>query len=187
MIFYPILAYLIGSLLFSVIICRLAQLKDPRTYGSKNPGATNTFRQSKSTGLLVFALDFTKGLIIAWLALKAMNQGYSTTASLTLVCGLLGHMFSIFFGLGGKGVATALGFLITLNPTIGLFAVTQWAILCKSLRNVGIASTITTGISTLILAISGHHLWLAMFFNSTIILARHKNNINQWLYPTTDN
>ncbi|HNW03351.1 MAG TPA: glycerol-3-phosphate acyltransferase, partial [Burkholderiaceae bacterium] len=113
--FYPILAtvaaYLVGSLSFAVIVSRVMGLNDPRTYGSKNPGATNVLRSgSKAAAITTLLLDAFKGLVPV-LLVKFYGKPYGLEEGTVAMVGLaafVGHLAPIFFKFqGGKGVATA--------------------------------------------------------------------------------
>ena len=120
---YPLLAtvaaYLIGSLSFAVLVSRAMGLSDPRTYGSKNPGATNVLRSgSKAAAAVTLALDAFKGwlpvVLVRWFG-PAWGLGEGTLALVGLAA-FLGHLFPVFFRFqGGKGVATALGVLLGID------------------------------------------------------------------------
>jgi hypothetical protein len=113
-------AYLVGSLSFAVIVSRTMGLADPRSYGSKNPGATNVLRSgNKAAALLTLAFDALKGYVPVWLALAfgaRLGLGEWTVAFVGLAA-FLGHLWPVFFRFqGGKGVATAAGVLMALTP-----------------------------------------------------------------------
>ena len=117
-------AYLVGSLSFGVIVSRMMGLADPRSYGSGNPGATNVLRSGKrSAAVLTLALDVVKGylpVLAALLLAPRLGLGTGTVAAVGLAA-FLGHLWPLFFHFkGGKGVATAAGVLLALNPWLGL-------------------------------------------------------------------
>ena len=119
-----LVGYLFGSLSFAVIVSRLFGLADPRSYGSKNPGATNVLRSgSKPAALLTLAFDALKGFVPVLLVLiygKPYGLG-DTAAAFVGLAAFLGHLWPVFFGFkGGKGVATATGVLMAINPGLGL-------------------------------------------------------------------
>ncbi len=127
-------SYLIGSLSAAILICRLLGLPDPRSEGSKNPGATNVLRLGgKKAAILTLFGDMLKGLIPVAVAVQlGVNE---VTLSLTLLAVFLGHLYPIFFGFkGGKGVATALGALIGLHWSIGLATITTWMLMAAIFR-----------------------------------------------------
>src|SRR6476620_11375811 len=117
-------AYLIGSISFAVVVSRAMGLKDPRTYGSKNPGATNVLRSgNKTAAVLTLLFDALKGLVPVLLASyygPRFGLGEGAIALVGLAA-FLGHLWPVFFKFkGGKGVATAAGVLLGLNPWLGL-------------------------------------------------------------------
>jgi len=123
-------AYLIGSLSFAVIVARVMGLPDPRSFGSGNPGATNVLRTGKkaAAALTLFG-DAAKGWLAVWLAgIAGAHFGVQILAvHLAAIAVFLGHLFPIFFGFkGGKGVATALGVMLALDPWMGLAVFATW-------------------------------------------------------------
>jgi len=145
---YPVLAalaaYLIGSLSFAVIVSRVMGLSDPRTYGSKNPGATNVLRSgSKAAAIVTLLLDGAKGwlpvMLVRWYG-KPYGMEDGTLAMVGLAA-FLGHLYPVFFRFqGGKGVATALGVLLGLNWTLGLATMLTWVIIAFFFRYSSLAS-----------------------------------------------
>ncbi len=131
---YPILAtlaaYLLGSLSFAVIVSRAMGLSDPRTFGSKNPGATNVLRSgSKPAAIATLLLDGVKGwLPVALVGWYGQPYGLEDgTIALVGLAAFLGHLYPVFFKfVGGKGVATALGVLLGIHPLLGLVAMLTW-------------------------------------------------------------
>ena len=122
--------YLIGSLSFAVIVSRAMGLNDPRTFGSKNPGATNVLRSgSKGAAIATLLLDATK----AWLPVmlvKWYGKPYGLEEGTMAMVGLaafVGHLYPVFFRfVGGKGVATALGVLMGFSPILALATAATW-------------------------------------------------------------
>ena len=139
-------AYLVGSLSFAVIVSRVAGLSDPRTYGSKNPGATNVLRSgNKAAAIATLALDALKGyvpvVLAAWLAPR-FGLGEVTVALVGLAA-FVGHLWPVFFRFqGGKGVATAAGVLLGMNPWLGLATLASFAIIVFFFRYVSLASIV---------------------------------------------
>jgi glycerol-3-phosphate acyltransferase PlsY len=133
---YPALAvvaaYLMGSLSFAVIVSKLMGLSDPRSYGSKNPGATNVLRSgNKAAAVATLLLDALKGwlpmALVSWFGRDyGMQEG--TLAAVGLAA-FLGHLYPVFFKFeGGKGVATAAGVLFGVHWVLGLATLATWAI-----------------------------------------------------------
>ena len=120
------LAYLVGSVSFAVLVSRWLNLPDPREAGSHNPGATNVLRLGgKKAAILTLLGDLAKGFLPLFAAYL-----FSTEAMLIAAVGLaafLGHLYPVFFGFkGGKGVATALGSVLSVAPLIGLTLLLAW-------------------------------------------------------------
>ncbi len=139
-------AYLLGSLSFAVIVSRLMGLSDPRTYGSKNPGATNVLRSgNKAAAVSTLVLDALKGYVPVLLVVlfgEAYGLG-EASAALVGLAAFVGHLFPVFFRFqGGKGVATAAGVLLALNPWLGLATLLTWIIIAGFFRYSSLASII---------------------------------------------
>lgn len=137
-------AYLLGSMSFAVIVSRGMGLDDPRSYGSGNPGATNVLRSGNRTAaLLTLAFDALKGYVPVLLALVFGPQfglGEMTVALVALAA-FVGHLWPVFFGFkGGKGVATAAGALLALNPWLGAATLLTWLIVAAFFRYASLAS-----------------------------------------------
>ena len=137
-------AYLIGSLSFAVLVSRLMGLSDPRTYGSKNPGATNVLRSgNKAAAILTLAFDALKGYVpVVLILLFGEPYGLGAgTAALVGVAAFVGHLWPVFFKFeGGKGVATAAGVLLGINPWLGLATLLTWVIIAVFFRYSSLAS-----------------------------------------------
>lgn len=136
--------YLIGSLSFAVIVSRVMGLSDPRTFGSKNPGATNVLRSgSKGAAIATLLLDAAKGWLPVMLV-KWFGQPYGLeegTMALVGLAAFLGHLYPVFFKfVGGKGVATALGVLLGISWILGLAAAATWLIMAYFFRYSSFAS-----------------------------------------------
>jgi glycerol-3-phosphate acyltransferase PlsY len=139
-----LLAYLVGSLSFAVIVSRVMGLNDPRTYGSKNPGATNVLRSgSKAAAVVTLLLDAAKG----WLPIALVHQfgpPYGLDDGTVAMVGLaafVGHLYPVFFGFaGGKGVATALGVLVGVHWVLALAAGVTWLLIAFFFRYSSLAS-----------------------------------------------
>ena len=151
--FYPLLAavfgYLIGSLSFAVIISRAMGLSDPRNYGSGNPGATNVLRSgNKAAAVLTLVFDALKGYlpvlaVLLWGEPYGLGEG---TAALVGLGAFLGHLWPVFFRFeGGKGVATAAGVILALNPILGAATLVTWLIIAYFSRFSSLASLVSAG------------------------------------------
>lgn len=188
-------AYLLGSLSFAVIVSRAMGLHDPRTYGSKNPGATNVLRSgSKPAALVTLLLDGAKG----WLPVALIGwygQPYGMLEGTIAMAGLaafLGHLFPVFFRFnGGKGVATALGVLLGFNWMLGLAAAASWLIIAFFFRYSSLASLVATVFAPVYYIFGNGVAWyvdnnllLAMAVMALLLAWRHAANINRLLKGT---
>lgn len=137
-------AYLLGSVSFAVLVSKVMGLPDPHSYGSKNPGATNVLRTgNKAAAVLTLIGDAGKGAAAVLLTVlytgESAISGYD--APIAGAMALLGHLYPVFHGFkGGKGVATAAGVLLALNPWLGLGALATFGILIAFFRIVSLAS-----------------------------------------------
>lgn len=187
--FYPVLAvlaaYLVGSLSFAVIVSRFMGLADPRSYGSRNPGATNVLRSGNRIAAgLTLAFDALKGYVPVMLALiwgPRFGLGEMTVALVGLAA-FLGHLWPVFFRFeGGKGVATAAGVLMALNPGLGLATLLSWALIVASFRYVSLASIVAAAFAPFYqLLIWGVEPALACIVPMSLLLIwRHEGNIRK--------
>ena len=139
-------AYCLGSVSFAVLVSRLMGLPDPRSYGSKNPGATNVLRTgNKLAAALTLIGDAAKGALAV--GLTVLYTGESTVsgydAPIAGAMAFLGHLYPAFHGFtGGKGVATAAGVLLALNPWLGLATLATFGIIVFFFRMISLASII---------------------------------------------
>ena len=193
---YPLLAavaaYLLGSLSFAVIVTRVMGLSDPRTYGSKNPGATNVLRSgSKVAAVVTLLLDAVKGwlpvVLVHWFGKPyGLEEG---TIALVGLAAFLGHLWPVFFRFqGGKGVATAAGVLIGLQPLLGLATALVWIGMAVGLRYSSLAALTAALFAPSFLLLANGSLWqvaptvvLATAVMSLLLLWRHRGNINRLL------
>jgi len=181
-------AYLIGSLSFAVIVSRLMGLADPRTFGSKNPGATNVLRSgNKAAAVITLLLDAAKGWLPVYLVLR-YGAPYGLDESAQAVVGLaafLGHLFPVFFRFaGGKGVATAAGVVLATNPWLGLAAGLSWLIIAYFFRYSSLASVVASVFAPVYYLFGDGLAWradngvaLALALMSALLVWRHGPNI----------
>jgi len=176
-----IAAYLIGSISSAILICRFLGLPDPRTTGSKNPGATNVLRISnKLTAISVLFLDILKGTIPVWsayfLKIDALYLGFIGVAA------CLGHMYPIFFNFkGGKAVATAFGTLLPIGFTLGALLISTWLCVVKLTKYSSLAAIVTVLIAPLFVYLLKPLYVYPTIMLSVLILFRHKANIKRLL------
>ncbi|MBE7418938.1 MAG: glycerol-3-phosphate 1-O-acyltransferase PlsY [Ideonella sp.] len=183
-------AYGVGSLSFAVIVSRAFGLADPRSYGSKNPGATNVLRSGhRGAAILTLAFDALKGYLPVWLALwlaPRFGFGEITVAAVGLAA-FLGHLWPVFFRfVGGKGVATAAGVLLAFNPWLGLATLATWVIIALFFRYSSLASIVAAAFAPfyqlLIWEPSARALAIAVM--SLLLVWRHSGNIRKLLAGT---
>lgn len=194
--FYPLIAtlvaYLIGSLSFAVIVSRLMGLSDPRSYGSKNPGATNVLRSgNKAAAVITLLLDALKG----WLPVVLVQQygaayglGDATLAMVGLAA-FLGHLYPVFFRFqGGKGVATAAGVLLAFEPWLGGATLLTWVLIAVFFRYSSLASMVAAVFAPAFYLMGNGVAWymaqpvlLAIAVMGVLLLWRHRENINRLL------
>ncbi len=196
---YPLLAtlaaYLLGSLSFAVIVSRIMGLNDPRTYGSKNPGATNVLRSgSKAAAVVTLLLDALKGFVavvlVRWLgAPYGLGDG---TVALVGLAAFLGHLYPVFFRfVGGKGVATALGVLLGVSPVLGLAVGATWLIIAYFFRYSSLASIVAAVFAPVYYLFGDGVAWyqdngiaVSMAVMSALLIYRHAENIGRLLKGT---
>jgi glycerol-3-phosphate acyltransferase PlsY len=184
---FIVAAYLIGSLSFAVIVSKSFGLADPRSFGSKNPGATNVLRTGKKLAAVLTLLgDAAKGWLAVFLALR-LGHGYGVgeagVAAVVLAV-FVGHIYPVFFGFhGGKGVATALGILLALNVWLGLAVLATWLLATWMWRTSSLSALIAAGFAPLYgFAILGsNYVSLAIVLLSLLLLWRHQSNIRNLL------
>ena len=180
-----ILAYLLGSVPFAMVSSRLFGLADPRSYGSKNPGATNVLRSgNKKAAIVTLIGDLAKGWLAVFLA-----QTYGTrfglgsgTVTLVSLAVFFGHLFPIFLNFrGGKGVATAAGVLLALDPLLGLATLGVWLLIAYTLRYSSLAALVAAAMAPLI----AFFLWgrdpllAAVAIIAMALVAKHWGNLQR--------
>ena len=146
--FFAILAaYLLGSVPFAMISSKLFGLADPRSYGSGNPGATNVLRSgNKKAALFTLIGDALKGWAAVFIAQK---MGFSNTViGLVALAVFLGHLYPVFLKFkGGKGVATAAGVLLALDPLLGLAVACTWLFIAYAFRYSSLAAVMAAALA----------------------------------------
>ena len=193
LIAFALAAYLLGSVPFAVIVSRAFGLPDPRSYGSGNPGATNVLRTGKAGAAVLTLLgDAAKGWLAVYLAQRYAGAEISVLAgAVAAVAVTLGHVYSVFLRFeGGKGVSTALGVLIALNPYVAAGAVGTWAIVAFFFRISSLAALVAAafvpffsfflhGMNRMALEPA-----VALTLVSVLLVWRHKENIRKLLAGT---
>ncbi len=177
-------AYCVGSVSFAIAVSRLMQLPDPRTYGSRNPGATNVLRTGKRVAAaLTLAGDAGKGWLAVWLA-----QLYAPeAAALAGLAVFLGHLFPLFHRFkGGKGVATAAGVLSGLDLWLGLGSLATWIVIAVLFRYASLASLVAALLAPFFAWYIGlsYDVLLVAAGIAALLIWRHKGNIGRLLAGT---
>jgi glycerol-3-phosphate acyltransferase PlsY len=197
--FFPVLAavgaYLVGSLSFAVIVSRVMGLNDPRTYGSKNPGATNVLRSgSKAAAVVTLLLDAFKGwlpvVLVKWYG-KAYGLEDGTVAMVGLAA-FLGHLYPVFFRfVGGKGVATALGVIVATSGLLGLATGITWLIVAYFFRYSSLASLVAAVFAPVYYIFGDGSAWTLDKFvlfstavMSALLIWRHAENLSRLVKGT---
>ncbi|MBU6467603.1 MAG: glycerol-3-phosphate 1-O-acyltransferase PlsY [Betaproteobacteria bacterium] len=180
-------SYLLGSMAFAVIISQLMGLPDPRSFGSKNPGATNMLRGgNKKAALLVLLGDALKGWLAVWLTQRyaVPINGQMWLAEVAAIAVFVGHGYPVFFGFkGGKGVATALGILLALNPLLGLLTFASWltVMLLSRISSLSALTALLLGpIMSLWLTEDKIQRWTILLI-ALMLLIHHHSNIRKLL------
>ena len=188
-------AYLMGSLSFAVIVSHAMGLNDPRSYGSKNPGATNVLRSgNKTAAVLTLLLDAFKG----WLpvvAVQTWGAAYGLEAGSVALVGLaafLGHLYPVFFRfVGGKGVATALGVVLAVNPVLGAATGFTWLLIAFFFRYSSLAALIAAVFVPVYYLMGDGVAWradnriaMALVVISALLIWRHAENLSRLVKGT---
>lgn len=180
-------AYLLGSISFAIVMSRILRLPDPRSYGSGNPGATNVLRSgSRIAAALTLAGDAGKGWLAVWLAVQYTGEGPGAglDPSVAGLCAFLGHLFPVFHRFrGGKGVATAAGVLLGIDPWLGLATLASFGAIVAIFRMVSLASILAA------LFAAFYAFWLfglrpvtaAVALMAVLLIFRHRENIGRML------
>lgn len=186
-VLFVVAAYLIGSISFAVVVSKVLGLADPRSYGSKNPGATNVLRSgSKKAAILTLLGDCAKGFVAVWLA-KYFGPQYGiddTGIALVAIAVFLGHLWPVFFRfVGGKGVATALGVLLAIHWWLGLATLITWVVIAYAFRYSSLAALIAAVFVPFYycLMFGTDVILLAVLAMSVLLIFRHGKNIGNLL------
>ena len=177
-------AYLLGSVSFAIVVSKVMRLPDPRSYGSKNPGATNVLRSgSKAAAILTLIGDGAKGWLAVWLALRYAPEA----APYVALAVFLGHLFPLYHRFqGGKGVATAAGVLFGIDWRIGLGTLATWLIIAAFLRYSSLAALVAAAFApfftALLLGLDAY--FAAVLVISALLVWRHRANISRLIAGT---
>ena len=193
---YPALAaiaaYLLGSLAFAVIVSRAMGLSDPRTFGSRNPGATNVLRSgSKAAAIVTLLLDACKGLVpVLLVRLYGKRWGLEDgTVALVALGAFLGHLYPVFFRFqGGKGVATFIGAVFGIHWVLGIATGLTWLIIAFFFRYSSLASLVAAVFAPVYFLLGDRIQWyaetpvvMALFVMAALLAWRHRENIKRLL------
>ncbi len=184
---FAIAAYLLGSVSFAIVVSKLFRIADPRTFGSGNPGATNVLRTgNKAAAALTLLGDCLKGVIPVALAVYYDEQLGLGDAGVALVSMAVfaGHLWPVFFRFkGGKGVATALGVLLGLNPVLGVATLITWVVIAYAFKYSSLAALIAAVFApfyyTLLFGLDAKG--FAVLVMSALLIWRHRKNIGNLL------
>jgi len=188
-----LLAYLLGSIPFAVIVSRAFALPDPRSYGSGNPGATNVLRTGKKAAAALTLLgDALKGWLAVYLAQRLAEPGTIDVApAVAAVAATLGHMYPVFLRFrGGKGVATATGVLVARDPWLGAGAIGTWIIIAFFFRYSSLAALVAAAFApffAFFLYGMGRFAWegaIGVAVIAVLIVWRHQDNIRNLIAGT---
>jgi glycerol-3-phosphate acyltransferase PlsY len=178
-------AYLLGSVPFALVASRLFGLADPRTYGSKNPGATNVLRSGhKGAAVLTLIGDAAKGWLAVFLAERWATDfalpGY--TVGLVALAVFLGHLYPVFLRFkGGKGVATAAGVLLAIDLRLGLATLATWLFVAFTLRYSSLAALVAAVAAPLyaLLMWGGDRMVLVVAGIALLLVGKHWPNLQR--------
>jgi glycerol-3-phosphate acyltransferase PlsY len=192
--FYPVLAalaaYLLGSLAFAVLVSKAMGLSDPRTFGSKNPGATNVLRSgSKAAAIVTLLLDALKGFVPV-LLVRLYGAPYGLDDGTVAMVGLaafLGHLYPVFFRFeGGKGVATFIGVVFGVHWLLGVATGLTWLIIAFFFRYSSLASLVAAVFAPVFYLLGDRLAWyagrpiaVALFAMALLLAWRHRLNIQR--------
>jgi glycerol-3-phosphate acyltransferase PlsY len=183
-------AYLLGSLAFAVIVSKVMGLSDPRTFGSKNPGATNVLRSgSKAAAIVTLLLDGLKGFVPVVLV-RAYGQRYGLgdgTVAMVALAAFLGHLYPVFFRFqGGKGVATFIGVVFGIHWVLGIATGATWLIIAFFFRYSSLASLVAAVFAPVYYLLGDRLQWyaakpiaFALFVITGLLAWRHRENISR--------
>jgi glycerol-3-phosphate acyltransferase PlsY len=185
---FVVIAYLIGSVSFAVLVSRGFGLPDPRSYGSSNPGATNVLRSGRKTAAILTLIgDTAKGWIAVALAWHFAPGGREVAIAAAGLAVVIGHMYPLFFRFrGGKGVSTALGALLGFSPWLGLATLVTWLIIAFFFRLSSLAALVACVFAPFFcfLLFGAHAFTWSVIAMALLLVWRHRNNIRNLLAGT---
>ncbi len=182
-------AYLLGSIAFGIVVSKLFKLPDPRTVGSGNPGATNVLRSGKkSAAALTLLGDAFKGWFPIWLVMQP-DGGVMWITSAVAIAVFLGHLYPVFHKFkGGKGVATALGVMLAISPSLALAALLTWLLIFLLTKISSLSAIVAAMMAPVyawyLLDDAYHNFEMVVVFVSIMLVWRHRSNIQKLLNGT---
>ncbi len=186
-----VMAYLMGSISFAIVISKLFGLQDPRKFGSGNPGATNVLRTGNKTAAALTLLgDAAKGWFAVWIAMR-MDVDQATIALVAFAV-FIGHLYPIFLKFkGGKGVATALGVLFAVQPWLALATIVTWVLIAVFFKYSSLAAIVAAIFAPLYYVFGSGIAWkssapigVAIAAITLFLLYRHRANISRLIKGT---
>ena len=183
-------AYLLGSISFALVASRFFGLADPRSYGSGNPGATNVLRSGhKGAAILTLIGDAAKGWVAVFLASRySAEHGLADyTVGLVALAVFFGHLYPVFLKFkGGKGVATAAGVLLAIDPWLGLATLCTWLFIAFTLRYSSLAALVAAAAAPIyaFLLWGSNGLVAAVGMISMALIGKHWQNLQRLMAGT---
>ncbi len=171
--------YLLGSIPFGLVVAKSLGTVDPRTAGSRNIGFTNVLRLSgKTAGVLTLAGDMGKGWLVAWVAAQLFDR--EAVVAAVALTPIVGHLYSVFLGFrGGKGVATAMGAVLGMVPSVGVVVILVWLVTVAVWRYSSGAALVAFG-ALPVVSVLLERSWMFVLFSvvvSSLIVFRHRENV----------
>jgi glycerol-3-phosphate acyltransferase PlsY len=182
-VFFAALAYLIGSISTAIITCKIMGLNDPRTIGSRNPGATNVLRHgSKKAAIITLTGDMLKGLLPVLIVTQFQADPLSVAA--VGLFAFLGHLFPLYYGFkGGKGVATYYGVILGMNWQVGIIAIAIWLTVAALMKISSLSALVSITSTPFVLWYFSQSVELSSIaaLMSVLVVWRHLSNIRSLL------
>lgn len=182
-----LVAYLMGSVSAAIITAKAMNLPDPRSTGSKNPGATNMLRiGGKKAALITLIGDGLKGFIPVFIAHYVLGFSYEWQVLIALAA-FLGHLYPVFYGFeGGKGVATAIGVYLALNLPAALMTIATWLLMARVFKYSSLAALTATLLAPIYFYLMTKNGWvfIGLLVMTAFIYYRHQSNIQNLLNGT---
>lgn len=180
-------SYLLGSISAAIITAKAMSLPDPRSTGSKNPGATNMLRiGGKKAAIITLLGDGLKGFIPVFVAHYVLGYSYEWQVLIGLAA-FLGHLYPVFYGFeGGKGVATAIGVYLALNFLAAMITIATWLLMARVFKYSSLAALTATLLAPLYFYLMTQNAWvfIGLLVMTAFIFYRHKSNIQNLLNGT---